>query len=319
MHRNLAPFQSDKSRPQRKRDRKGRGGAVIGRRCLPVFLAAILSSPTPGKEAIKAPPSQKIEIQKSFEDGKNEAKRDEDGKNEAQKKDKSSAQSPIPTDQPIPLEIVRTIPRTGYSEGLDFHDNHLWNALPKELLKISPKDGTVIQRFTPATDYSESITWFKGKLWTVSFSNNGLYTGTLGKEGIAFERVGTIPEVHAWGITHNGKEIITTGDYSAKLYFFNPANGKKVRELVTDRQDLEDLAWDGEGIWTSSFTQLQGQIFRIDPSTGKSSVPFILPEVGQCPVIDGIAVDGKTLWITGKYCMVFYQARLPKRVPLAKR
>ncbi len=210
------------------------------------------------------------------------------------------------------LKVLRQIPHTGYSEGLDFHDGFLWRALPKTLAKISPKDGSVIAQYTPATEYSESLVWLAGVLWNVSFSNNGLYRGELKGSQFEFKRVADVPEVHAWGLVHDGKNLIVTGDYSQKLYFLDAKTGKLVRTLETDRKDLEDLAWDGVGIWASSFTQHRGQIFRIDPKTGKSGPSYTLPDAESCPVIDGLAIEGKTLWITGKQCPALYQVELPK-------
>ncbi len=208
------------------------------------------------------------------------------------------------------LKLIRTIPHSGYSEGLDYHAGFLWNALPKELLKIDPKDGSVVFRYTPATDYSESLAWFQGALWNLSFSNDGLYRGTLKGKQFQFTRKGAVPEVHGWGLTHNGKELIATGDYSAKLYFFSP-DGKLVRTLNTDQTALEDLAWDGQGIWASSFTTHRGKIFRLDPVSGKSSALYSLPDPEACPIIDGIAVQGKGLWITGKECPLLYYFEMP--------
>ncbi len=209
------------------------------------------------------------------------------------------------------LKLIGAIPHTGYSEGLDFHQGFLWNALPKEILKINPSDGSVIARYTPGSEYSESVAWFNGALWNLSFSDNGIYKGRLKADKLAFKRVGTVPEVHGWGITHNGKQIIATGDYSNKLYFIDALSAKVTRTLETDKTALEDLAWDGRGIWTSSFTGDRGHIFRINPQTGKSGPLYALPDPESCPIIDGIAVDGKTLWVTGKQCPSIYRFELP--------
>lgn len=209
------------------------------------------------------------------------------------------------------LELIRRIPHSGYSEGLEFHDGFLWNALPKQILKINPSDGSVISRFTPSTDYSESLTWFKGALWNLSFSDNGIYHGVMNSRGeLKFQRKGSTPEVHGWGITHDGKNIILTGDYSANLYFIDPNSLKLVRTLKTQGKDLEDLAWDGQWIWSSSFTSERSKIFAIDPLSGKILGLFSLPD-DSCPIIDGIAFDGKGLWVTGKECPSIYYVKKP--------
>lgn len=215
------------------------------------------------------------------------------------------------------LEIIRKIPHSGYSEGLDFYEGYLWHALPKSLVKIDPKDGTVIETFDPATHYSESLTWFLGKLWNLSFSDNGIYAGKREKDKIKFKRVGDSPEIHGWGITHDGKHLILTGNYSSKLYFLDPKAMRVVKTISATVKDLEDLAWDGLGIWTSSFTSHRGQIFRIDPQSGQVGEFFSLPTPEECPIIDGIAFDGSGLWITGKQCGSIYLAKRPTERAIA--
>jgi glutamine cyclotransferase len=210
------------------------------------------------------------------------------------------------------LTLVRAIPHSGYSEGLDYSQGFLWNALPKAILKIDPKDGSVVSRFVPATEYSESLVWVAGMLWNVSFSDNGLYRGSLEAGKMVFSKAGTVPEVHAWGLEHDGKHLVVTGNYSSKLYFLNPRTGKLERTLETQGKDLEDLAWDGTGFWSSSFTTHRGKIFRIDPKTGSVGPLYALPDKENCPIIDGIAYDGKHLWITGKECPQIYCVTTPR-------
>jgi glutaminyl-peptide cyclotransferase len=209
------------------------------------------------------------------------------------------------------LELIRKIPHSGYSEGITHHDGFLWHALPKAILKINPADGEIVERLTPPTEYSESLEWFQGKLYNLSFSDDGIYVGAKGKGKLEFAKKGKTPEVHGWGITHNGKHLIVTGDYSSKLYFLDPKTLKLVKTLKTEGKDLEDLAWDGKWIWTSSFTADKGHIYKMDPDSGKILDKYSLPQPGECPVIDGIAYDGKNFWITGKECPSIYYVKYP--------
>jgi glutamine cyclotransferase len=211
------------------------------------------------------------------------------------------------------LEVINKIPHSGYSEGLDFSKGYLWHALPKEILKIDPKDGSVLERFAPATEYSESLKWSSGSLWNLSFSDEGVYQGQLKKNKIEFKKVASMPEPRGWGIEQIGSELVMTGNFSNKLYFFNPTQRKWVRTLVTEGIDLEDLAWDGKTLWTSSFSTNPGTIFSINLKSGKIESYWELPQKDQCPVIDGIASDQKTLWITGKECPSIYQVKIPHK------
>lgn len=214
------------------------------------------------------------------------------------------------------LKVLRTVPHSGYSEGLDWHDGYLWHALPKESVKIDPKDGTVVARFEPSTEYNESWWWFGDAPYQVSFHDNGIYKGTFSLSGgaggsVRWTRVGDTPEIHAWGSASDGKHVILTGNYSKKLYFLDPKTWRVVRSIETDVSDLEDLAWDGQRLWTSSFTRFPGTIFSVDPKTGAIGGFYELPDVAECPVIDGLAWDGEALWVTGKQCPKIYRVERP--------
>jgi len=213
---------------------------------------------------------------------------------------------------PKSLEIIRTIPHSGYSEGIDFHEGFIWNSLPKQIVKIDPADGTVVQRFPSPTDHGESLKWLRGKMVHVSFADNGIYLGSFLTDALSFKKVGKVPEEKAWGIEFNGKELILTGNYSDTLYFLDSKSYALKRSLKTEMKDIEDLAWDGKRLWASSFTLHRGQIFPIDLKTGKVGPFFSLPNPESCPVIDGLAFDGKALWITGKECPALFYAKIPK-------
>ena len=210
------------------------------------------------------------------------------------------------------LKVLRTLPHSGYSEGLDWHEGFLWHALPKESVKIDPKDGSVLARFAPSSEYNESLWWFRGVPYQVSFHDDGIYRGTVDRAGaIAWKRVGKTPEIHAWGSATDGKHVILTGNYSNKLYFLDPKSWKVVRTIEVPVPDLEDLAWDGQRLWSSSFTKHPGTIFPIDPATGAVAAFYELPEPGECPIIDGLAWDGEALWLSGKQCPKLYRVERP--------
>ena len=211
------------------------------------------------------------------------------------------------------LKLVRSIPHSGYSEGLDYFEGYLWNATPQEIHKIDPKNGAVVETLKPATSYSESVAWVLGHLWNVSFADNGIYEAKGTGRDTRFVKRGTVPEVHAWGLTFDGKHLIVTGNYSDKLYFLNPETMAVERTIQTPVKDLEDLAWDGKGLWASSFTSHRGQVFWIDPKTGNIPKFYSLPHPEECPIIDGTAFDGKYLWVTGKHCSKIYCLALPQK------
>ena len=170
----------------------------------------------------------------------------------------------------------------------------------------------VLKSFKPATSYSESIKWDNGQLWNLSFSDNGIYKGKLLRNRFAFKKVAAIPdEKHGWGIEVVGNQIAVTGNYSPRIYFFNKKTFKLERIIKLSVSELEDLAFDGKRLWVSSFREKKGKIYAVDLKKGKIVGSFMLPKQYQCTVIDGLAVQGKTIWITGKHCANIYQVKNP--------
>jgi len=132
------------------------------------------------------------------------------------------------------------------------------------------------------------------------------------KNQLVFKKVATVPEAHGWGIERVGSDLVVSGNFSNRLYFFDPLKSRWGRTLTADVSELEDLAWDGKRLWSSSFSSHPGTIFSINIQTGKVQDFWELPEKSQCPVIDGIAVQEKSLWITGKECPAIYQVKIPQ-------
>lgn len=214
---------------------------------------------------------------------------------------------PTPTPGPGGPTLIRTMEHSGWAEGLEVHEGELWHAYPSSHRVLDLMTGAELRRYTPPSGYSESITWFEGKLYNVTYDDQNLYAGTLNAAGLFDWRiVGTVPEIHAWGITHDGDSIIVTGNGTENLYFLDPANGALRRTITTPIDDLEDIAWDRGAIWASSYSELHGQFFRIDPATGSVLDVHSLPDPTECEIVDGLAVADGLLYVTGKNCPKIY-------------
>jgi len=100
--------------------------------------------------------------------------------------------------------------------------------------------------------------------------------------------------------------VVVTGNGSHFLYFLDPDDGSLVRTVETPIDDLEDIAWDRGAIWASSYSELRGRFFRLDPETGEVLDVFALPEeeAALCydGIVDGLAVADGILYVTGKHC-----------------
>lgn len=221
---------------------------------------------------------------------------------------------PLPAPTPLgPLTLIRRLPHAGWSEGLDVHGRELWHSFPGSIKVYDKETGDELRELasSPST-YNESLAWRDGELWNVSYDDSNVYVGRPAAEGeLDWHIAGTTPEVHGWGITHDPDHVIVTGNGSPFLYFLDPQTAGLVKTVTTPVDDLEDLAWDRGAIWASSYSEYPGQFFRIDPSTGAIVDVHSLPGAGECSIVDGIAVDGTSLYVTGKHCPWVYVFEMP--------
>ncbi len=218
---------------------------------------------------------------------------------------------PMPTPLGAPLTLVRKLPHANWSEGLDYHAGELWGAFPHSMRVYEPETGTPLRDLDPPSAYSESLAWRDGELWNVSYDDNNIYVGT--PEGLDFtwRVVGTVPEIHSWGITHDPWHVIVTGNGTPFLYFLDPVTTEVMATIETPIDDLEDLAWDRGAIWASSYSEYSGKFFRLNPWNGELVDVFALPDPAECSIVDGVAVNGSTLFVTGKNCPWIYVYEMP--------
>ena len=224
---------------------------------------------------------------------------------------------PLPTanETPAPphyvtLQVVDRIPRSGWSEGIDVLGDRIWHAWPSVIRELD-MEGNVLAEHEPPSTYSESLTWFGGRLFNLSYHNANVYAGTVVDGALVFTVVGTVPDEAGWGITHDGTNLIVSGNGSENLYVLDGETFAHLRTITTPVDDLEDLAWDGRYIWASSYSEYPGQVFRIDPDTGNLVDLHTLPDPDECSIVDGIAVSDGLLYVTGKRCPWIYVAPLP--------
>ena len=205
------------------------------------------------------------------------------------------------------------MPHDGWSEGLDFADDGaLWAPYGHHIRVLDPSSGANQATYTPPTGYQESVTWFQGRLWALSWDDDSIYAGDLGTDGkMLWTLMGHTPDVHGWGITHDDRYLIMTGNGMPYLYFVDPATMTLVKTVTTPVDDLEDVAWDGEYVWASSFSAYPGTEMRLDPETGEVVDLYPLPEPSECMKLDGVAIRNGEIYVTGKDCPFVYVAILP--------
>ena len=211
------------------------------------------------------------------------------------------------------FDVTRKLPHDSWSEGLDFADDGaLWSPYPHSIRVLDPGSGAIQAIYDPPTSYQESVTWFQGKLWALSYADNSIYAGEFGTTGkILWTLMGATPDVHGWGITHDDHFLIMTGNGKPFLYFMDPATMTLVKTVTTPVNDLEDVAWDGKYVWASSYSAYPGTEMRLDPDTGDIVDLYQLPEPSECMKLDGVAILDGEIYVTGKDCPFIYVANLP--------
>jgi glutaminyl-peptide cyclotransferase len=223
-----------------------------------------------------------------------------------------------------PLKVIKVVSNgsaSGFgaarSEGLDFYDGALWRSEEGAIAKIDPADGSILASYEPPNKWTEGLTWFEGRLWHLSEAVDRFYIGSFQGASLEFEESPVrLPEA-GWGLTNDGSSLIYSEQHSATISYVDPkslAVGKRLHVTLDGEPlwNIEDLEWDGHSLWCSSLMEkYPGRVFRIDPSSGRVTGAYFLPDPSFKPWVDGIAFDGKTLWITGKRWNGTYQVELP--------
>ena len=241
----------------------------------------------------------------------------------------SPTDTPEPGPSPSPyLEWTTPLPQSGWSEGLEWHDGQLFHAYPGSIDVVSTADGAVLAEMTPPTAYSESVTWWNGHLYDLSYDNNGIYEGTYdpAKMAATWTQVGNVPDPKAgWGIATDGRYLYMSGDGHSQIFVVDPKTMQLVRTIDTPITYIEDIAYQDGWLWASeSYHVYPAKIFRIDLDTGDILDFFDVPGADQCDVgdpsaasfqgvLDGIAVAHDRLWVTGKNCPSIFVADVKHR------
>lgn len=224
----------------------------------------------------------------------------------------------------VPLYYPRVIRQIGhlgkfrFTEGLVFHDGHLYEstgwATQTSLKKIDPgAQGKVLKETYLGPDYfGEGLTIWKNKLYQLSYDTGALYVYSMDfkkrLDVLAYDGEG-------WGLTHDDQTFIMSNG-SSTLLFRDFDTFAVLREVDTGVEDLNELEYaDGivyASIWGAPY------ILMIDPADGTvlgkvglESLPDYLP-MSYYPTgytSNGIAYDPKkkTFYITGKNWAYIYE------------
>ncbi len=218
-------------------------------------------------------------------------------------------------------KVINSYPhdRTSYTQGLEFHQNELYEGTGKRgvsvLRKVNLETGEVLKEQALAKKFfGEGITIFNNKIYQLTWQNKIGFIYDLD----TFKTLTTFSyhqSKEGWGLTHNDKQLIKS-DGTEKIWFLNPENGKEEShiEIYTNKKRIDNINEleyiDGKiyaNIWTKN------AIVIINPKNG--TVEAIINMKGLVnqldnktiadsndKVLNGIAYNAATnkLYVTGK-------------------
>jgi len=226
-------------------------------------------------------------------------------------------------------EIVNRFPHdpAAFTQGLVWHDGYLYEGTGLEgtssVRKVKLETGKVVQKLDlPPEFFGEGITIWKDSIIQLTWKNHLAFVRDLSsfQERHRFDWSG-----EGWGITHDGRNVITS-DGSATLTFRDPKSLAATKRLdVTFRnqplRSLNELEYIENQIWANVWTT--DQIAMIDPHTGV--VRGVLDLTGllsprdrgtaRVDVLNGIAYDAtqRRIFVTGKNWPKLYEIRLVEK------
>ena len=125
-----------------------------------------------------------------------------------------------------------------------------------------------------------------------------------------------------WGLTYDGKDMIFS-DGTKNIYFINPKDPSTIVRQIgvantnSTYDDLNELEYYNgfiyANVWQTPY------ILKIDPKTGESVGKIDLSEIvkkhtkGSDDVLNGIAIKGNNLLVTGKTWDKIYEIEITEK------
>ena len=208
-----------------------------------------------------------------------------------------------------------------FTQGLVFHDGALYESTGlrghSSLRKVDPATGRVVrQRRLSDRLFAEGLALAGKELYQLTWTSGRAFV--LRIEDFSLVREHRY-EGEGWGLAFDGARLVMS-DGSAMLRFRDPATFRPTREVVVREgarpvDALNELEFvDGAlfaNIWQSD------RIARIDPASGAVTGWLDLSPIaareraaGEVGVANGIAWNGRILYVTGKLWRAVYGLEL---------
>ncbi len=240
------------------------------------------------------------------------------------------AQAQIPQPRQYTYTLIRQYPHDpqAFTQGLAWDAGQMYEGTGlhgrSALRSVDLKTGLIHRQRTYTRKYfAEGITVFQGQIYQLTWKNNKAFL--FDKERFSLLKTWSYPR-EGWGITHNGKELITS-DGTAQLYFLDPRTLEEKRRIqVQDDQGpvihLNELEYVQGSIYANVWKSNQIAIIR--PQDGVVSGWLDLTGLsqqaqsiwkGKEDVLNGIMYDPKEdrLFVTGKLWPALFEIKVTPR------
>lgn len=220
------------------------------------------------------------------------------------------------------VKVVKEYPHdpSAYTQGLFFYGGKLYESTGQygtssfRTVDLQTGKSLTSMQFN-RTYFVEGSVIFGDDLYILTWMNKVVFK--YDPETLTYRSTQGYPR-EGWGLTTDGKSLIAS-DGTANLYFMDASlkvektlpvkmNGRPVRFL-------NELEWIDGKIWANVYTT--DLIVIIDPKSGAVEATVdcsgLLPQSlrdGNTDVLNGIAYDGKHIYLTGKNWKRLYQIEL---------
>ncbi|MBQ5983886.1 MAG: glutaminyl-peptide cyclotransferase [Bacteroidales bacterium] len=220
------------------------------------------------------------------------------------------------------VKVVKEYPHdpAAYTQGLFFHDGKLYESTGQfgnssfRTVDLETGKSLTSMQFN-RTYFAEGSVIFKDDLYILTWTNKVVFK--YDPVTLAYRSTQRYPR-EGWGLTTDGKSLIAS-DGTASLYFMDAS--LKVEKTLPVRMNgrpvryLNELEWIDGKIWANVYTT--DLIVVINPKSGEVEATVdctgLLPQSlrdADTDVLNGIAYDGKNVYLTGKNWKRLYQIEL---------
>jgi glutamine cyclotransferase len=226
----------------------------------------------------------------------------------------------------ISYEIIREYPHdtNNFTEGFFLDGNIVYESVGLEghskLMKYTLGSTTpLLEVDQPANIFSEGIASVDDKLYQLTYRTKFGYI--YDKNTFKVLRQFTFPNTIAegWGMTTNGKNLITT-DGTKNIYFLNVADPSKVDRYISVAghtkvfDSLNEIEYHKGFIYSNVWQK--PIILKINPANGEVVGTFDFTDIfnknkiNDDAVLNGIAFKGDNMLVTGKNWSKIYEVKI---------